>query len=309
MAMNQQDPAEGLLAACSAGNLDQVQMLLNDPLMIMTALMYQKRPYYGHYDLMRSFLNLRVMVERAARSGHASITEHLLAFGHQHNVSYDTLITRDAIVAALHSNNVEVFRKFVDVMPECVNLDMSLSGDPLCQAVMGSNRTPVYRNDRVEMVAFLLEKGANPNHKPCQEHNGPGHHLWLAARCASLKITDLLLQHGARVTQSGAVHKAAEKGRLDVLEALLKHGANLDERLDPDVGFIERRHQRASETPLHVAVGNRQSDVAAWLLDHGVDANIKDAQGRTTFDVASSSDNEVLQDVFRRYFANKAERA
>ena len=307
----QQDPGDELLTACSAGSLDQVQTLLSGPSMIKTALSYQKRPYHDDYELMRSFLNLQVMLERAARSGHASTVEYVLAFGHQHNVPYDTLITRDAIVAALNSNNVDVLRKFVAVMPECVNFDMSLSGDPLCQAVMGSRNMPLYRNDRLEIVAFLLDHGADPN-KRCPQHNGPGHHLWLAAWFGPLVITNLLLQHGAQVAQSGAIHKAAEKGRINVLEALLKHGANLDERLDPDVGFIghgPERQQEASETPLHVAVAHGQIDVAAWLLERGVDADVRGARGRTPFDIASSSGNETLQDVFKRHFANKAEGA
>ncbi|KAH5252210.1 hypothetical protein HBI72_147930 [Parastagonospora nodorum] len=44
--------------------------------------------------------------------------------------------------------------------------------------------------------------------------NEPGNYLQSAAAYSSLEVTELLIQHGAQIEQSGAMHKAAENGRM-----------------------------------------------------------------------------------------------
>ena len=111
---------------------------------------------------------------------------------------------------------------------------------------------------------------------------------------------EALLQHRAQIKHSGAIREAARSGRVDALERLLKSGADINERLPKDVGFLERnkRDQHASETPLHVAVLNNQVDVTRWLLNHGAEAGIKDLQGRTAEMIARDLGEEDMICLF-----------
>ena len=82
--------------------------------------------------------DLYLMLILATRAGHAAIVELLLAFAREHShpsATLDDLIDRYLIIAAIDSKNIEVFQKFVDVVPACVNQDLGMNGDPLNQAV------------------------------------------------------------------------------------------------------------------------------------------------------------------------------
>jgi hypothetical protein len=62
-------------------------------------------------------------------------------------------------------------------------------------------------------------------------------------------------------------------GRIDVLEALLKYGGDVNEvsgREDSD---------GPSGTPLHVAAAAEGEDAVRWLLAHGADVTIKNCDG------------------------------
>ena len=56
---------------------------------------------------------------------------------------------------------------------------------------------------------------------------------------------------------------AAEKGWLDVLDILIENGGDVNERLLPEAGFFPQktRFQKASETPLFVAMEHGRRDV------------------------------------------------
>ncbi|KAH4922592.1 hypothetical protein HBI42_053310 [Parastagonospora nodorum] len=94
-------------------------------------------------------------------------------------------------------------------------MDMGHTGTPLSQAVDGTRNAPRYTADRADLVRFLLENGAKPNQRKAPDLNEPGNYLQSAAAYSSLEVTELLIQHGAQIEQSGAMHKAAENGRMD----------------------------------------------------------------------------------------------
>lgn len=105
------------------------------------------------------------------------------------------------------------------------------------------------------------------------------HRLARAAGAGSLNAVRLLLQHGATIAGSGALHMAAKNGKVDVLELLLEHGANINELLGDEAAsewYSERgqRQKAASMTALQFAVQERQVEAIEWLNKHGTDANI-----------------------------------
>lgn len=217
----------------------------------------------------RQILNVGDLLQIAAGSGQVKIVEQLLAFAKQHDISYSELINRDSAAAAIEgANSFEVFRAFVEAWPEAIKLEMSIVGDPLTYAVA---------KNQIELVKSLLGNGADPN-RPRGPHAASGHHLRQSVRCSSLEITKALLQNGPRAEHSGATQEAARLGRLDVLDVLHEYQADLNETLPADVGFLirDKRHQQASETPLHIAVLYDQVDIVRWLLACCADATSKD---------------------------------
>lgn len=281
-----------LLQVCASNNLARLDTLLADPSYIQVALAHEVHPYNAVYI---TIPNLRVLLENTARASQFPCVKALLHFASNHDVLYNTLITRDAILAALEAENPEILQQFIAAMPESVNLDLGHLGDPLAQAL---------HKQKFDHASYLLSHGADPNNR-CAGHEGPGYHLRISAQKLPLEYTTLLLQHGALVTQSGAIQQAVEKGRVDVLKELLEHGGDVNERLRPNVGFLAQKtkFQQASETPLMIAARNGQRGATRWLLEHGASAEIEDLYRRTARTIAIESGHNDLIEVFERAHA------
>ena len=288
MATFEKNEYQKLHEACEAGNITSLRSLLGDAAFAECAL---QRPVKHYNRITQPILNLVDLLKEATAKGHCAIVSHLLAFGQEHHVSRAELINRDTAVAAIDgTNGLEVFRIFVEAWPEVVELDMGHLGNPLAYAVV---------KDQIQLTQFLLDEGADPNRR-CLAHTGSGHYLRQSVKSSSLEITKTLLQHGARTQVSGAIQEAAKLGRVDVLDLLLNYGADVNETLPADVGFLihDKRHQQASESPLHIAVLHDQIHSVRWLLAHGADPNITDAQGRTPVMIAQTSTNDRVTEAF-----------
>jgi hypothetical protein len=308
--------ADGLFEACAAGDLASVQTLLGKPAYITKALETEERLEDEELQLTRSSLNLLSMFNKAVGAGSSDVIRYLLSFAHTHGVPYETLICRDSICAAISSSNsLSVFRELYAVHPDVVNIDMGHPGTPLSQAVNGNRNVPRYTADRTALVRFLLDNGANPNQVQGPDRNGPGTCLRTAVQRSSLEVIELLIQHGAQIEQSGAMHQAAENGRIDVMDLLLCYGANVNEQLWTNLDYSARsrtklkteqgiisdvsddyRPKWSHETPLHSSVLHRQIEATAWLVRHGVDASITDSKEWSAKDMATTTeDTSILE--------------
>jgi ankyrin repeat protein len=72
------------------------------------------------------------------------------------------------------------------------------------------------------------------------------------------------------------LHDAARWGQLNLIEELLRRGADINSRLPG--------HEESGQfgmTPLHVAASNGRSHVIPLLLQHGAEINAKDSEGGT----------------------------
>ena len=289
---------EGALFVHSCdGNLAELKELLKTPAMITVV----NKCRDAEMDLsIRGRSNLYLMLLLAARAGQAAIVELLFAFEREHSDSVDRLVDRDLILAAIDSNDIEVFQRIVDVVPVSVNQNLGMAGDPLNQAVWRTTWGLSTPQQAIDLTSFLLKNGADPNGTGGGGSGCPSDRpLTDACHSAPQELIELLIQHGAQVPQSGALQKAIIEERLDVLDLLLKSGADVNERLSFTVNESYRldektKKERCSETPLHLAVRHKALKSASWLLKNGADTTIQNTKGLTALDLARESGDTAM---------------
>ena len=103
----------------------------------------------------------------------------------------------------------------------------------------------------------------------------PSRLLYIACWQASCESVECLLQHDTVIKGSRAMRSARCNGRIDVLEALLRHGGDANEVTEEeDIGG-------PSGSPLHAAAAAGRDDVVRFLLAHGADTTVENSEGIT----------------------------
>lgn len=82
-----------------------------------------------------------------------------------------------------------------------------------------------------------------------------------------------------------ALYFAAIGGQREVAEALLAHGADVNEAAQ-------------AAAPIHGAVMGGSPEMVSWLLEHGADASRPDFQGRSGFELAQAMGRPDLARLF-----------
>ena len=144
----------------------------------------------------------------------------------------------------------------------------------------------------LEWAKLSLEHGADPNLNLYEEHKSI---LAASAELASLEMVALLVDNRARVKGSGAIVMAAEEGKLDVVQYLLDHGAEIDE-----IGIshpTDPRYREDMGSALHRAVNAGHRDVVEYLINHGANLDSKDEMERTPMDLARTRKDESIEKV------------
>jgi ankyrin repeat protein len=144
----------------------------------------------------------------------------------------------------------------------------------VCYTVVGSG-------DGLAAIAHrLISLGVDPNTRfPWLHHGVRRPVLWGASRVAqSVPLVRALLDAGADPNDGVTLPMAASAGDIPVLEALLAHGAHVDQRWASD-----------GSTALYAILQwSRTSEGALWLLAHGADPNAVFAEnGETPLHVAA----------------------
>eukprot|EP00698_Gefionella_okellyi_P009498 TRINITY_DN241_c0_g1_i1.p1 TRINITY_DN241_c0_g1~~TRINITY_DN241_c0_g1_i1.p1 ORF type:complete len:841 (+),score=235.34 TRINITY_DN241_c0_g1_i1:96-2525(+) len=178
-------------------------------------------------------------------------------------------------------------------------------------------KKPVTKRLREDILKFLIKKNADPDladrrgHTPLHlallqnnleyveifvalakkidQFDEKGHSpLILALNCETnaLHYAAAIIQRGAQVNaigaQGAALHYAVQKNRVDYVEFLLKHGANVD--LPAGLG----------RTPLHVAVSEKLDTVCDVLVSHGANVNVADNIKRTPLHLATLKGSNTM---------------
>jgi truncated hemoglobin YjbI len=160
----------------------------------------------------------------------------------------------------------------------------SYSGRSLLHAASAAGNLPIVR--------ALLKLGVDPNIP-----DGGGHTplYCVGNECRSGgPVVLALIQGGAQVDACGgvkrctALHMAARRGNVEVSEALLECGANIEAR------------DSLRETPLRRAVNCGQAAVAALLLAKGADPHSVGSKGLTPLSAARAGEMRSLLQTWAR---------
>jgi ankyrin repeat protein len=150
-----------------------------------------------------------------------------------------------------------------------------------------------------DTVKVLLEKGADANAQNSYGRTS----LMFASRYGFTQIAELLIKAGADVnaipndeTRKPALIAAVEKGHLDTVALLLRHGADIkatdslgfdalySAAIDGNKQIVELLLQKGANpnvrnakgnTPLILSINRGFTDVALLLLSYGADPNLK----------------------------------
>jgi len=208
---------------------------------------------------------------------HRTIADFLLRRGAKHN-----------ILSAISLNLPNEVRRIVAADSLALSKPMSHNEDyqlPLHFAV---------RRNRPEMVALLLELGADPLGKDGTGHPAAAYatapdvdrsvmellrargteDLVTALALADWKVAARLLDENPNLIEpagasAGALHLMAKRNNVAAVKWLLEHGADPSARWD---------HWDAEVTPLHLAVMQNHLEVVRLLLEAGADQTIRDSK-------------------------------
>jgi ankyrin repeat protein len=157
------------------------------------------------------------------------------------------------------------------------------------------------RTGDAAMMDLLIKAGADPKHT----HSEGETTLMAAARSGSIPAVRLLLDHGVDVNATdsyqheSALMWASEEDHLDVVDTLLKAGANPN--LQAHVTSLTERknadHPTGGFTALMWAARNGYEDVVQRLVQGGADLNLKNGDGASAAMIAIYNDRFDLAKV------------
>ena len=106
--------------------------------------------------------------------------------------------------------------------------------------------------------------------------------LYIASKTGRVELVNFLLTHGANVNQTNgngetSLQWASQRGHVEVVNLLLNHGANVNQANVNDIG----------ETPLYIASFHNNVKIVSLLLNHKANINQADNDGKTALYIAS----------------------
>ncbi|KAI8022015.1 Potassium channel AKT1 [Camellia lanceoleosa] len=136
-------------------------------------------------------------------------------------------------------------------------------------------------------VLLLLDYGANPNSRD-SDGNVP---LWEAIMANHEQVVKLLTDNGATIS-SGDVGQfsctAAEQNNLGLLKEIVSHR-----------GDVTLPNSNRSNTALHVAVSEANTDIVKFLLYQGADIDQMNSHGWTPRDLADQQGHDDINVLFQ----------
>lgn len=171
----------------------------------------------------------------------------------------------------------------------------------------------------------LLRNGIDPNIKDKYQWTP----LMYAATGGHLATTLLLMAHGAdvehRVHNEPLLHRIADKGDVEIFNALVTGGADITARDEKDwtvlhhavlhgrieivrrlieLGLNINQNSHSGKTPLHMAADLGNIEVCRLLVMSGATINAKDSDFKTPLHFSAQSGNELSLELLLEAGAN-----
>ncbi len=137
-----------------------------------------------------------------------------------------------------------------------------------------------------DTAQLLLKTGGDPNAQKEADGNAPLH---LAARRGYTDVARLLVEHGAEVDAANRrdwtpLRIAMQMRHVDFVRALIEHGAD-----------VNRTEEHG--TPLQLAVGRGDAEIARHLIAAGADVTVRDEERRTLLHLAARAGELAVAEV------------
>ena len=274
-----------LLRACKQGTLVDVKLLAvpnaretNPPMKIVMG----AAALYGHAD---SLCHLMTSIPKAHWQGSHGPWDPVVIFQLVEGLPREWHVTRMtdyAVKLAAAGGAIDVIQALEEAGLAFDHI-VEHSGSPLGIAI-------IYR--KLDLIRFLLARGANPN----GSYSFPMiSFLNQAALDGSTDIIQLLLDYGAAFQGSKAWQGAAQGGSIKAAELLLKLGVDMNEILRLDLVDVDRD---VIGTPLHIAIRHYQAAMVEFLLRHGARQDLLDGHGVTAKELAAGLGNPMIVCLF-----------
>ena len=185
------------------------------------------------------------------------------------------------LMSAVLSGNLGLVKLIVKA-GQVNHLNASFDGDdsPLIRAAS---------HGHADIVSFLIDNGADPNFRTAEKRTTA-----LTAACMSgqLEIVKLLIKSGADAKvltkdSLNALQCAAVGGQCNVMKFLVESGANWQQTTgDDDSSLLHLACHEGSEHPV---------DSCQYLIELGLDVNVRDAFGNTPLTLVTTSGNDNVK--------------
>ena len=153
----------------------------------------------------------------------------------------------------------------------------------------------VISKGNVDKVKEYLDNGLDIE---CRNSEGDTPLIW-ASIYGQSEVVDLLLKHGANPDVESNLYciipliKASARGYKEIVDLLLKHGAN------PNI------KDKYGETSIYMASRYGYKDIVDLLLKYGANPNVKDEDGETPLKIASSKGYKDIVTLLKNFGAKE----
>ena len=155
--------------------------------------------------------------------------------------------------------------------------------------------------NQVEVAAFLLNKGADPNGSFWPFSN----YMSSAASRGKPEMLSLLIEFGGRIEGSHALWDLATLyDPISQAQTLIDFGADINEIFTNSWGNQGTALHAAALTSGPEGTGNMV--MATWLLEHGINHTIKNKDGQTAFELAKEFNREGVANIIENWIQNHA---